>query len=126
MTEGDDVAIIATRVMVAKALEASEMLAANKISAAVYSMSTVKSIDRACVLEATHPRYGVVTVEDHNLSGGFGEAVAAIIASENPIQVLSVGIPDIYPIIGEPEDLYRHYQMDAAGIAGRCLALTGV
>ena len=107
MAEGNDVAIIATGVMVAKALEASEMLAARKIRVAVYSMPTVKPIDRACVLEAARARFGVVTVEDNNLAGGFGEAVASLLAAEKPVRVLSVGIPDVYPIIGEPEELYR-------------------
>lgn len=117
LREGDDVSIIATGVMVVKALEAAGKLKNDKINASVYSMHTLKPLDKQAIIKASKSKFGIVTVEDNNICGGLGEAVALATSQSNPVKIKSIAIPDIYPIIGEPEELYKYYKMDTESIA---------
>ena len=112
LREGDDVSIIATGVMVAKALEAADKLKNDKVGVSVYSMHTLKPLDEGAILEASKSKFGIITVEDNNICGGLGEAVALVTSQSNPVKIKSIAIPDIYPIIGDPEELYKYYKMD--------------
>ena len=116
LREGDDVSIIATGVMVAKALESADRLKNDKINASVYSMHTLKPLDKETIMEAAKSKFGIVTVEDNNICGGLGEAVALVTSQNNPVKIKSIAIPDVYPIIGEPEELYKYYKMDTESI----------
>ncbi|MHB8277541.1 MAG: transketolase family protein [Candidatus Humimicrobiaceae bacterium] len=116
LREGDDVSIIATGVMVAKALEAADKLKNDKIDVSVYSMHTLKPLDEGAILEASKSKFGIITVEDNNICGGLGEAVALVTSQNNPVKIKSIAIPDTYPIIGETDDLYKYYKMDTDSI----------
>lgn len=122
---GSDISIIATGTMVAKSLEAAEILSNSKISASVYSMHTIKPIDFETVLEASKAKFGIITVEDNNLCGGLGEAVCRIVCSKQPVKVTCIGIPDIYPVVGDPEDLYKYYNMNSESIYRTALKMAG-
>ncbi|MCL5986422.1 MAG: transketolase family protein [Actinobacteria bacterium] len=113
---GNDIALIAAGVMVAKALEAAEELKKSGISASVYSMHTIKSLDEEAILEAASTKYGIVTLEDNVISGGMGEAISAVLSNKKPTHIKIIGIPNIYPIIGSPEQLYDYYQMSPHNI----------
>ena len=102
--------------MVAKAIEAGWMLKDKGVNAAIYSLHTVKPLDINAVIEASSSKYGVITVEDNNLSGGLGEAVSGIITANRPVSVRSIGIPNVYPVIGDSEELYQYYNMDQKSI----------
>ena len=117
LCQGDDISIIATGVMVAKALKAANKLKNDKINASVYSMHTLKPLDEEAILEASKSKFGIITIEDNNIHGGLGEAVALVTSQNNPVDIRSIAIPDTYPIIGEPDDLYKYYKMDEDGIA---------
>jgi transketolase len=122
--EGGDVSIIATGVMVAKALEAADILKNGGICASVYSMHTLKPLDEAAIMEASKSKFGIITVEDNNICGGLGEAVALVASRSNPVKIKSIAIPDIYPIIGDPEELYKYYGMGTDSIVACALEIS--
>jgi transketolase len=114
---GDDIALIATgNQMVAEAVAASARLAQEGIGARVLNVHTVKPIDRQAVVAAAATG-AVVTVEDHNILGGLGGAVAEVLAEERPVPIVRVGIEDRFcDVVGPYEEMVPHYGLDAAGI----------
>ena len=94
LKEGKDVTIIATGLMVERALQAAEKLAEEGIDAAVINMATIKPIDRDIIIDAADKTGAIVTAEEHNVIGGLGEAVAAVVAETTPVPVLRVGVED--------------------------------
>ncbi|MGV6874093.1 transketolase family protein [Pseudochelatococcus sp. B33] len=114
---GSDVTIIACGMPVHGARAAAEALNAQGHSVGLIDMHTVKPLDVEAVLEASRNSRVVLTVEEHNILGGLGAAVAEVMA-ENPQKARLVrhGIKDEYALIAPPTHLYRHYKLDAAGI----------
>ncbi len=119
LAPGDDVALLAAgNQMVAEAVAAAALLAAEGIGARVLDVHTVKPIDRAAVVAAAEATGAVVTVEDHNVLGGLGGAVAEVLAAERPAPVVRVGLADRFcDAVGPYEEMVPHYGLDAAGIA---------
>ncbi len=105
MREGRDVTLIACGSAVAIALEAEAILSAEGVSARVINMHTVKPIDRKAIVAAAAETAGIVTIEEHNIFGGLGAAVAEVVCEERPTRVLRVGIPDTYAGNGPTEQL---------------------
>jgi len=121
---GKDIAIIATGIMVSKGLEASEKLKEYGIEASLYSFHTIKPIDKEAILDAATTRYGIITLEDNNVIGGLGSAVAEVLTSEKQsCLVKRIGIPDLYPIIGSDSELYEYYGMDALSIVKTAITM---
>jgi transketolase len=119
--EGSDLMLIATGSSVHPALAAAELLRAKAISVGVLDMHTVKPLDRDAVLAAARARR-LMTVEEHNVLGGLGGAVAEVLTAEGvAIKLHRHGIKDEYSLIGPPTHLYRHYELDAEGIANVAL-----
>jgi len=124
LRDGNDVAIISTGLMTARALEAAATLADSGIAAAVLHVSTLKPFDRQAVLEllARVPR--VVTAENHLITGGLASAVAdAVTDAGLPIRLRRVGIPDCFCESGSLPYLAERYQMRGADIAAQVRAL---
>jgi transketolase len=81
-------------------------------------MHTVSPLDHREVLAAVHDTNALVTVEEHNVTGGLGSAVAEVVADAGlPARLLRHGVPDCYVLLGPPAALYNHYRLDALGIA---------
>jgi len=117
MREGKDITIIACGVAVLPACEVSEELASAGISVRVVNMHTIKPIDREAVIAAAKETKGIITAEEHNIIGGLGSAVAEVLAEEGlATKFKRLGIPDVYSVIGYPEDLYNRYGIDYEGI----------
>ncbi len=117
---GDDVALMATGYMVHKALEAAEILQEKGISAGVYDHPSIKPLDAESVMAATGKAKLAVTLEEHNIYGGLGSAVAEVMAQNGSAARLHrMGIPDLYPGIGEREELLAKYNLDTASIVDR-------
>ena len=93
--EGKDVSIIATGIMVAKALEAAETLKAEGIDAEVINISTIKPLDNELVLASAKKTGKVVTAEEHSIIGGLGSAVCELLAEEHPVKVTRIGVKDV-------------------------------
>jgi transketolase len=120
LAEGEDIALISTGSEVRPCLDAAERLARDGISARVVDMHTVSPVDAAEVRAAVDDIGTVLTVEEHNVTGGLGAAVAEAIAEHGkPVRFRRHGVPDVHVILGPPAALYAHYELDAAGIAGR-------
>ena len=116
LREGKDVAIIATGIMVPEAIEAGKVLAQQGIDAMVINMATIKPLDQELVLSAAKKCGKVVTVEEHNIIGGLGEAVCAVLSEKLPTPVRRVGVQDKFGCSGPAWDLLKLYGLDAATI----------
>lgn len=113
---GADLSIVATGSMVYPSLAAAEALRDRGYSVGVLDVHTVKPLDEDAVLAAASSRL-VMTVEEHNVLGGLGGAVAEVLAEAGAgARLHRHGIRDEYSLIGPPTHLYRHYRLDAEGI----------
>ncbi|MCX5734823.1 MAG: transketolase family protein [candidate division NC10 bacterium] len=125
MRRGKDVALLATGPILGTALQAAEELACCGIEACVLSFPTVKPLDEAAVLRAANETRGIVTLEDNRLTGGFGSAIAELLGRMRPTALRMIGIPDVYPVVGNPEELYREYRMDVPAVVAAALEMCG-
>lgn len=119
LAEGKDVAILATGGPTMHAVAARAKLAASGIDAAVINVPSIKPMDREGIAAWATRVPLFVTVEDHNVLGGMGGAVAEVLA-EQPARSARLhrhGIPDVFGESGEPDDLYRKFRLDSDGIA---------
>lgn len=117
MRDGSDVTIVACGLMVGAALEAAESLAAEGISAEVINMHTIKPLDTEALFASAEKTGHVVTVEEHSVIGGLGEAVCAALCEHRPVPVKRVGVNDVYGESGPALALLDKYGLNAAGIA---------
>ncbi|MBL8577743.1 MAG: transketolase [Mesorhizobium sp.] len=116
---GEDLTIIACGITVHAALEAAAAMKAEGRSVGVIDMASIKPLDRDAIIEAAdRSRTGkLMTVEEHNVLGGLGAAVAEVLTDEGKgIRLKRHGIYDEYSLIAPPTHLYAHYKLDGAGI----------
>jgi transketolase len=126
LREGSDVTLVANGVMVSRALDASDALAARGISARVLNMSSMKPIDSEAILDAARSTRGIVTAEEALASGGLGGAVAELLAVHHPAPMRILGVPGVFAPTGTAEFLLQHFGLTAQGIASAALSLLGV
>lgn len=107
--KGSDVALLATGHMVYHALLAAEKLAAEGVSAMVVNVHTIKPIDRETIVQAAKTCGCVVTCEEHQVTGGFGGAVAEVLAQEQPAPMRMIGIQDRFGESGAPDELFAEF-----------------
>ena len=104
--------------LVSASLDAAEILQAEGIELGVIDMYSIAPIDKAAIRRAAQAHGVVITAEEHNVSSGFGSAVAEVIAEEGlKAKLVRIGMPDQYSLLGPPTHLYRHYGLDAEGVA---------
>ena len=115
MREGTDVTIVACGLMVGEAVAAAEELAAQGVFAEVVNIHTVKPLDEELVRASAHKTGRVVTVEEHSVIGGLGDAVLAAL-SEDPVPVKKIGVRDTFGESGPGAELLHKYGLDAANI----------
>ena len=111
--EGTDVAIIACGMMVPRALEAAERLAAEGVQARVVNMHTIKPIDADLVERCARECGRIVTIEEGTNMGGLGTAVAEVVADRYPVPVRRIGMPDIYGHSGPGAELLDEFGLNA-------------
>ena len=116
LKEGKDVAIIATGIMVAKALEAAEKLKAEGISATVVNIATIKPLDKELIVKIAKETGKVVTVEEHSIIGGLGSAICEVLSQELPTRTKLIGLNDVFGQSGTPNALLEHYGLTADNI----------
>jgi transketolase len=119
---GTDVTVIATGVLVHRALEAAGRLATQGISAAVLNMATIRPLDRDAVIAAAR-RGPIVTAEEHTVIGGLGSAVAEVVVDTHPVRMKILGVPGVFAPTGSAEFLLEHFGLTAAGMADAARAL---
>ena len=120
---GNDVAVLACGAMVDLAVRASDTLKKEGIGVRVLNMSSIKPFDRDAVLAAAAETRGIVTAEEHHLSGGLGGMVAELLAVEHPTRMRMVGMPDAFAMVGPTVPIRVKYGMSAEAIVGACRAL---
>jgi transketolase len=111
-----DVLIIATGALVHKALLAARDLDKNKIKVAVINVATIKPLDSKTILDWARKAKGVVTVEEHQVAGGLGSAVAELLSEHHPLPMHFIGIRDSFGQSGTPAELLEHYGMTEKNI----------
>ena len=119
MTEGDDVTIVATGLMVSMALEAAEALKAEGINARVINIHTIKPLDTELILKAARETGVIVTAEEHSVIGGLGAAVAEAVCEGCPVPVLRLGVNDTFGRSGTVPALLEMYGLTPANIAAK-------
>jgi transketolase len=116
LKEGGSVLLVATGNMLATALRAASLLEKQKIQCGVMDMHTIKPLDKETLLAAADPANFVVTLEDHNIIGGLGGAVAECLSENLPKPLIRIGVRDTFTESGDPKELYRKYQMDTKSV----------
>ena len=117
LREGADVAVFATGLMVSEALKAADLLAAQGVSAAVINVHTVKPIDADCVTEWARKCGRVVTVEEHSVIGGLGDAVAGVLMGKVDCAFRKIGVQDQFGQSGKAWEVLAEYGLTAPQIA---------
>jgi len=123
--EGADVAIFACGIMVPEALKAGVALKEKGVSATVVDLHTIKPIDSETVVRFARKCGRVVTVEEHNIMGGMGSAVAEVLGEKCPTQMKRVGVMDTFGESGQTGELLKKYGLTSESIEEACLGLTG-
>lgn len=124
--EGADVALFATGGILKDAIQAAELLQEVGIDAGVVSMYSIKPIDKDAIIAAVNETGGIVTIEEHNIDGGLGSAIAEVCMDSGfiPKKFLRIGLDNQYSsIVGSQNYLKAHYQMDATAIVKRVKVL---
>ena len=116
LTEGSDVAIIATGLEVNEALIAAEQLKNEGIQARVINLCTIKPLDEELVVKAAKECGAVVTCEEHSILGGLGEAVAAVLGEQCPIPMRRVGVRDVFGHSGPAWELLEQFGLRSDAI----------
>ncbi len=109
LLDGEDVTIIATGEVVKTAYNTGVLLGYKGIYARVIDMHTIKPIDEEIIFESAKKTKLIVTVEEHNIRGGLGSAVAEVITRRFPVKVVMLGIPDEFSITGSQKEILRYY-----------------
>ena len=116
---GSDVTVIATGLMVSKALQAAELLAAEGISVRVINIHTIKPLDEELVLRAARETGCIVTSEEHSVIGGLGSAVSELLGEKCPVPVLRHGVNDEFGRSGTAAAVLDYFGLNAEGIAAK-------
>lgn len=121
----NDATIVACGIMVNEALNATDELAQRNISATVINCHTIKPLDSETILECVAKSKVVVTAEEAQISGGLGEAVASLIAENNPKPLKRIGVSDRFGQSGKPQELLEHYGLTSRHIVEAVIKLLG-
>ena len=125
LQDGTDAAIIATGIMVPEAIEAGRALAAQGVSVRVINMATIKPLDEELVLKAARECGKLVTVEEHSVIGGLGEAVCSLVSERCPVPVKRIGVNDKFGHSGPAAALLEQFGLCASNIVRQTKALLG-
>ena len=116
LRDGNDITIVATGLMVYEAIEAAKTLAQEGIEATVINIHTIKPIDKDIIIEAAKKTNLVLTVEEHSVIGGLGEAVCDVLCENYPTKVVKIGVNDVFGHSGPAVDLLKQFGLSAENI----------
>lgn len=120
LKNGNDVTIVATGIMVHKALKAAALLKEQGIDARVINIHTIKPIDKEIIIKAARETKAIVTAEEHSIIGGLGSAVLEVLSDTCPVPVKRIGVMDTFGESGKPEDLMEKYMLTEKNIEDSC------
>lgn len=115
--QGSDVTIIATGTMTYQALLAAEALYKDGIEAEVIHVPTIKPLDNETILRSVRKTKAVVTIEEAQIAGGLGGAIAELLGEECPVPIKRIGMPDSFGESGDPVQLFKKFGLDAKHVA---------
>ena len=121
LKEGQDITIVATGHLVWKALEAADELREKGIDAEIVNVHTIKPLDEDTLLRSVKKTQCVVSAEEHQIFGGLGESVAALMARNQPMPQEFVGVDDRFGESGKPDDLLIKYGLSSTAIADKAV-----
>lgn len=116
-TEGSDLTIVSTGVMTYHAMVAAESLFKQGIDVEVVHCPTIKPLDAVTILKSVHKTQAVITLEEAQINGGLGSAVAELLAEEYPVPLKRMGVRDRYGESGKPAELFEHHGLTPKHIA---------
>lgn len=116
-TEGSDLTIVATGTMTYHAMVAAEKLFKEGIDVEVIHCPTIKPLDSVTILKSVHKTNAVITIEEAQINGGLGGAVAELLAEEHPVIMKRLGVRDTYGESGKPDELLHLHGLTAKHIA---------
>ena len=114
--DGTDATVFATGVTVAEALKAQEILKNKGINIRVVDVHTIKPIDKEVIIKSAKETKKLISIEDHNIIGGLGSAIAEVLTEEYPTKLVRMGIKDTFGKSGKAEELMKYYHITAQDI----------
>lgn len=117
LREGGDIVLLNSGLLLSYAIEATELLAQEGIDAGVINMPTIKPIDKDLIHDVARNVGAIVTIENHNVLGGFGSAVAEVVVEDFPVPIERIGIQDEYSESAPNDDLAEKHNLTAPYIA---------
>jgi transketolase len=123
LRDGTDLTIITTGIMVSEGMKASDMLKEKGISARVIHFPTIKPLDTNAIIKAAKETGYILTIEEHSIIGGLGEAVAGVVTEHHPTKVIRMGMQDVFGQSGQSQELLDWYGLRAVNIVEKVLAL---
>ena len=115
--EGEDVAVIATGLVVNEALKAVKELEAEGLHARLINIHTIKPIDREIIIKAAQETGRIITVEEHNVIGGLADAVSEVVTAECPVKITRIGVQDCFGFSGPAWELLDKFKLTQPHIA---------
>ena len=125
LRDGNDIAIIANGIMTPEAIDAGNALAELGIQARIINMATIKPLDQDLVLKAAKECGKIITVEEHNIIGGLGEAVCGVVSENYPVPVKRIGVNDVFGHSGPAGELLKQFGLSAENIVKNARAMCG-
>lgn len=116
LRDGKDITIVATGLMVSEAVKAVKTLEKQGIDARLINIHTIKPIDRELIIKAAKETGKIITVEEHNVIGGLGDAVCGVLSEECPTPVIKIGVNDCYGHSGPAVDLLKEFNLSDSHI----------
>jgi len=123
LKEGNDITIIATGLMVNEAVIAAKELEEKGVNARVINIHTIKPIDRDIIIKAAKETGKILTVEEHNIIGGLGSAVAEVVCEEAPCKLVRIGVEDKFGCSGPAVELLKMFGLSAENIVNKALEM---
>lgn len=119
--EGTDATIFATGVTVSEAIKAQEQLKEKGINVRIVDIHTIKPIDKEMIIKCAKETKKLISVEDHNVIGGLGSAIAEVLTENYPCKLERMGVPDTFGKSGKAEELLEHFKIDSKAIIQKIL-----
>lgn len=121
LKEGSDLSIIATGSMVWQALEAAKEISKLGISAEVINIHTIKPLDEETIINTAKKTGKIITIEEHQIYGGLGSAVAEVLSQKYPVKMKIIGMPDCFGESGTPNELLAKYGLDLSSLTNKII-----
>jgi transketolase len=121
LRKGKDIGLIATGTMVYTAIQIADELEKIGVSASVLNIHTIKPIDTEAVIKIAQKTNRIVSIEEHQIFGGLGSAIAEVLSQNYPVKMRIIGMPDVFGESGAPDELLKKYELDKDSILKKIL-----